>query len=302
MAGFKELRTRIESVKSTHKITSAMKLVAASRLRKAEGLLHKSEFYNHNLAANAYRLLHQMKTDDVAYVYPELMTMRANPLNYLLLVFTSDRGLCGNFNQLVAKQAIARAEELLEQGKEVQIICAGKKGKDIIKRKHPSLIVDCIEDIAHKGVKYYEGVDLAERITKMFKNKEIDVCEVVATNFKSVMNRENYCHQVLPIKIEEFPYNKVNEPMTIIRGAFYEYEPNKLELLTHMMPLLLRATMFQVIANSQACEHGARMTSMDNATNNAKDMMSGLTLKYNRLRQNAITTELIEIIAGAEAL
>ncbi len=305
MPGFKELRTRIESVKSTCKITSAMKLVAASRLRKAQGLLEKSEFYNHNLAANAFRLLTQIRQDEeagISYIYPQTMTLRKNASKYLLMVFSSDRGLCGGFNSNIAKRAISRVEELLAEQKDIKIICVGKKAKDIIKRSYPDLIIDTIENIAHKGVKYYEGVDLAERMINMYNNKEIDICEVIGTKFVSAMTRDIYCYQVLPFSIETLPYNKEHEPTTIVRGAFYEYEPNKLQLLEHMLPLLLRATMFQIIANSQASEHGARMISMDSATDNAKDMLSSLTLKYNRMRQNAITTELIEVISGAEAL
>ncbi len=305
MAGFKELRTRIESVKSTHKITSAMKLVAASRLRKAEGLLEKSEFYNHNLAASAFRLLTQIKDDEqsgLSYIYPQTMTLRKNANKYLLMVISSDRGLCGGFNSNIAKKTIARIEELQANQAEVKIICVGKKAKDIIKRSYPDLIIDTIENIAQKGVKYYEGVDLAERITHMYNAKEIDICEIIGTRFISAMSRDVYCYQVLPFSIETLPYNREHEPTTIVRGAFYEYEPNKMQLLEHMLPLLLRATMFQVIANSQASEHGARMISMDSATDNAKDMLSNLTLKYNRMRQNAITTELIEVISGAEAL
>lgn len=306
MAGFKHLRNRIETVKSTCKITSAMKLVAASRLRKSQGLIEKCQFYNHNILASANRIIYEMREEEkssgISYIYPDLMKINPDAKTYLLVLFTSDRGLCGNFNSSNAKEAIARIEALQSEGKNVQVFCIGKRGKDILKRKYGHLILETYEGIAKKGAKYFESTDIALKILDMYKNKTIDICEIISPKFYSVMNREIKSRQALPIMVEEFEYNKLRLPTSIVHGAFYDYEPNKLEILEGLLPLIFKGSLFQAVVHSQASEHGARMTSMDNATRNAKDMISSLTLKYNGLRQTAITTELIEIISGAEAL
>ena len=306
MAGLKELRTRIESIKSTEKITSAMKMVAAARLRRSQGLIDKCRFYNNNILASANRVLLELRQAEqkknIRFVYPELMRGNGKSENYLLVVFTSDRGLCGSYNSNVAREAAKRIEGLKEKGKNVKILCVGKKGRDILKRKYADLIVDTIEGIAKKGAKYYEAVDLGQRILDLYKQGEMDVCEVVCSRFRSAINREIVTEQVFPVVVEDFEYNRLHAPINVYKGAFYDYEPGLLELLESMLPLIFRSSLFQAIVHSQASEHGARMTSMDNATRNAKDMISGLTLRYNRIRQTAITTELVEIIAGAEAL
>lgn len=306
MAGLKELRTRIESIKSTEKITSAMKMVAAARLRRSQGLIDKCRFYNNNILASANRVLLELRQAEqkknIRFVYPELMRGNGKSENYLLVVFTSDRGLCGSYNSNVAREAAKRIEALKEEGKNVKILCVGKKGRDILKRKYADLIVDTIEGIAKKGAKYYEAVDLGQRILDLYKQGEMDVCEVVVSRFRSAINREIVTEQVFPVVVEDFEYNRLHAPVNVYKGAFYDYEPGLLEILDAMMPLIFRSSLFQAVVHSQASEHGARMTSMDNATRNAKDMISGLTLRYNRIRQTAITTELVEIIAGAEAL
>ena len=306
MAGLKELITRIESIKSTEKITSAMKMVAAARLRRSQGLIDKCRFYNNNILASANRVLLELRQAEqkknIRFVYPELMRGNGKSENYLLVVFTSDRGLCGSYNSNVAREAAKRIEALKEEGKNVKILCVGKKGRDILKRKYADLIVNTIEGIAKKGAKYYEAVDLGQRILDLYKQGEMDVCEVVVSRFRSAINREIVTEQVFPVVVEDFEYNRLHAPVNVYKGAFYDYEPGLLEILDAMMPLIFRSSLFQAVVHSQASEHGARMTSMDNATRNAKDMISGLTLRYNRIRQTAITTELVEIIAGAEAL
>lgn len=306
MAGLKELRTRIETIKSTQKITSAMKLVAASRLRRAQASIDKSSFYNHNLLASANRVYFELKQEELAkgisYVYPKLMRGTGKADTYLLIVFTSDRGLCGSYNASVAKAAAKRIEELKAEGKEIKILCVGKKGRDILRRKYADLIVKTLEGIGKKGAKYYEATDIAQVIMEAYDKGEVDVCEVVVSHFVSALNRDVKAGQILPVMIEEFEYNKLNLPTNVVNGAFYDYEPGKMELLDGLLPMIFRASVFQAIVHSQASEHGARMTSMDNATRNAKDMIAKLTLRYNRIRQTAITTELIEIISGAEAI
>lgn len=306
MAGMKELRTRIESIKSTQKITSAMKLVAASRLRRAQGLIDKSSFYNNNLVSSANRVYYELRQEEaakgVSYIYPKLLCGTGKNKTCLLIVFTSDRGLCGGYNSNVAKAAAKRIEELTAEGTEVKILCVGKKGRDILKRKYAALIVKTLEGLGKKGAKYYEATDIAQLILEAYDKGEIDRCEVVVSYFISAITRQVKTGPILPVMIEEFEYNKLNLPTNVVNGAFYDYEPDKMELLAGLLPLIFKASLFQAIVHSQASEHGARMTSMDNATRNAKDMISRLTLKYNRIRQTAITTELTEIISGAEAI
>lgn len=306
MAGLKELRTRIESIKSTQKITSAMKLVAASRLRRAQGLIDKSSFYNNNLVSSANRVYYELRQEEaakgVSYIYPKLLRGTGKCKICLLIVFTSDRGLCGGYNSNVAKAAAKRIEELTAEGTEVKILCVGKKGRDILKRKYAALIVKTLEGLGKKGAKYYEATDIAQLILEAYDKGEIDRCEVVVSHFVSAITRQVKVGPILPVMIEEFEYNKLNLPTNVVNGAFYDYEPDKMELLAGLLPLIFKASLFQAIVHSQASEHGARMTSMDNATRNAKDMISRLTLKYNRIRQTAITTELTEIISGAEAI
>ncbi len=306
MAGLKELRTRIGTIKSTQKITSAMKMVAAARLRKSQGLIAKSEFYTHNILASANRVLFELKQQEeatgVSFVYPRLMRGTGSDKKYLLLVFTSDRGLCGSYNANVAKEAARRIDELKAEGKEVFVYCVGKKGRDILKRKYADLIVGTKEGVSSKGAKYYEASDIGYYILDAYNKGEIDVCEVVVSHFRSAINREVKVGPLLPVRIEDYEYNRLHIPTNVVRGAFYDYEPGKMELLEGLLPLIFRGSIFQAIVHSQASEHGARMTSMDNATRNAEEMINKLTIKYNHIRQNAITTELIEIISGAEAL
>ena len=306
MAGLKELRTRISTVKSTSKITSAMKMVAAARLRRSQSLIGKSEFYNNNLLSCANRVIYELKQQEEAtgnaIDWPKMMKEPENPQKYLLLVFTSDRGLCGSFNAGVAKEAARRIEELKSEGKEVSIYCIGKKGRDILKSRYGDLIIKTKEGVAAKGAKYYEASDIGYDVLDAYVEGKADVCEIIYSRFKSAISREIIVQQALPLKIEDFDYNKLHLPTNVVRGAFYDYEPDMMSLLEGMLPLIFRGVIFKAVVHSQASEHGARMTSMDSATRNAEDMINKLTIKYNRIRQTAITTELTEIISGAEAL
>ena len=299
MAGLKELRTRIETIKSTQKITSAMKMVAASSLRKAQGLIASRE----NILSPLENVVSEFRTleqNGTFVKWPRMIAGSENDRTYLLLVFTSDRGLCGNFNASVAKVAARRIEELQNAGKEVKVACIGRKGYSILKRRYAANIVRDIDGIAKKGARYDESAVIANYAYDDFMMRNIDVCEAVYSEFHSAINREIVVKQLLPLRFSERAESGT-EPV-LVNGAAYEYEPYKMEVLGQSLPLLYKASVFEAIIHSQASEHGARMTSMDNATRNAKDMISRLTLKYNRMRQTNITTELIEIIAGAEAL
>lgn len=303
MAGLKELRTRIESIKSTQKITSAMKMVAASSLRKAQGLIASSVPYRENILSPLENVVSEFRTleqNGTFVKWPRMIAGSENDRTYLLLVFTSDRGLCGNFNASVAKVAARRIEELQNAGKEVKVACIGRKGYSILKRRYAANIVRDIDGIAKKGARYDESAVIANYAYDDFMMRNIDVCEAVYSEFHSAINREIVVKQLLPLRFSERA-EAGTEPV-LVNGAAYEYEPYKMEVLGQSLPLLYKASVFEAIIHSQASEHGARMTSMDNATRNAKDMISRLTLKYNRMRQTNITTELIEIIAGAEAL
>ena len=303
MADLKELRTRIETIKSTQKITSAMKMVAASSLRKAQGLIASSVPYRENILSPLENVVSEFRTleqNGTFVKWPRMIAGSENDRTYLLLVFTSDRGLCGNFNASVAKVAARRIDELQTAGKEVKVACIGRKGYSILKRRYAANIVRDIDGIAKKGARYDESAVIANYAYDDFMMRNIDVCEAVYSEFHSAINREIVVKQLLPLRFSERA-EAGTEPV-LVNGAAYEYEPYKMEVLGQSLPLLYKASVFEAIIHSQASEHGARMTSMDNATRNAKDMISRLTLKYNRMRQTNITTELIEIIAGAEAL
>ena len=302
MAGLKELRTRIGSIKSTQKITSAMKMVAAARLRRAQDVLAKSQQYSNDMLTVVGRLYKEMrqeeKENDLAYVYPKMLLEPDYAEQYLLVVFSSDRGLCGSYNAYVIREAMRRIKELRGQGKKVRVLCIGKKAGDALKHRIADLDIEVLAGVAAKGPDFKELQAICEKILLGYTRLEFDVCEVIYTHFNSAINREVKLQRFLPYHIdledERFD-NKVN-------NAVYEYDASKQKVLVDVLLMLMTSVFFQDLLNAQASEHGARMTSMDNATRNASDMIAKLTLNYNRLRQTAITTELIEIISGAEAL
>ena len=304
MAGLKELRTRISSITSTQKITSAMKMVAAARLKRAQELLSHSADYEAGLLTIAGRLYKEMKTikeeTGRGFNYPLIMKPHSKEDSYLLVVFASDRGLCGSYNAYVVKDALRRIDELQHEGKSVKVLCIGKKIGDALKAKHPELIFDVLTGVAAKGANYKEAEQFVELLIRAFLSNEFDVCEVIYTYFNSAINREIKHRRLLPfvLDIDENDSRYDNH----VGNAFYGYDADREKVFNDIVIKLVVSDMFQFLVNSQASEQGARMTSMDNATRNANDMISKLTLKYNRLRQGAITTELIEIIAGAEAL
>ena len=303
MAGLKELRLRISSIASTQKITSAMKMVAAARLRKAQDMLQKSQVYNDDLTTIMGRLVKEMRQDEkdgkIVYLRPQIMQPRSEEKEFLLVVFSSDKGLCGNYNTNILKECVARINELRNEGRVVKVLSLGKKAGESIRRRFSDIEVEIVDDFAAKGPDYEETGSLVKRLTDDYGHS-FDVCEIVYTHFNSAIDREIRCEKFLPLSIEVDEQddrfdNKVS-------NAFYDYDGSKQGVLMDLVPLYVANLMFQKLLNSQTSEHGARMTSMDNATRNAKDMINKLTLKYNRLRQSAITTELIEIISGAEAL
>lgn len=302
MASLKELRTRIGSIKSTQKITSAMKMVAAARLRRAQEVLAKSQTYNENLLTVTGRLLREMRQEQDAgaadYFFPRLIQPVQKNDVYRLVVFSSDRGLCGSYNAYVLREAIRRIRELQNAGKTVKVLAVGKKAGDSLRRRFEGLDIEVLSGVAAKGADYQELQEIVEPLLAAYTEGQYDVCEVIYTHFTSAVTREVKCRQFVPFEID------TDEPRFDLKAgeAFYDYDAPKDKILVDVLLMTLTSVLFQNLLNAQASEHGARMTSMDNATRNAKEMISKLTLKYNRLRQNAITTELIEIISGAEAL
>lgn len=303
MAGLKELRNRIDAIKSTEKITSAMKMVAAARLRHAQDLLSKSQAYRDNIYQVAGRILFSFKKqaeeNENVVILPQLCNPKPDDKSYLLLVMSADRGLCGSYNAMIARRAVARIEELKAAGKEVMVICLGQRCYNTLKRNYSDIIIEHKESAANKGVEYNEAVEQANFLQDVFTKNYIDVCEVIYSHFHSALRRDVVNKKILPIDLESLLENL---PSDISGDAYYETEPSRDKVMEVLLPLIFREMIFDIMINSQASEQGARMTSMDNATRNAGDIISRLTLRYNRIRQTAITTELVEIIAGAEAI
>ena len=304
MAGLKELRVRISSIASTKKITSAMKMVAAARLRKANDALDKSEKYHQGILTVAGRIFKDMKDEEKnlgkTLNYPVIMQARSTIENHLLVAFSSDRGLCGSYNSYVLRETIKRINELEAEGKTVKVLCVGKKIGDSLKSKRPDVVWDVLTGVAQKGARYRDAEQIIEPLIVEYMSGGFDVCEVIYTYFNSPISREVKCRQLLPYAFDvDFDDKRFDNKLD---NAFYEYDAVEEKVFNDVVYMLMFSEVFQMLLNSQASEQGARMTSMDNATRNASDMIGKLTLKYNRLRQSAITTELVEIISGAEAL
>ena len=301
MAGLKELRGRIAAIKSTEKITSAMKMVAASRLRRAQDILIKSEKYRSSVYDTISRIHNSIQKQSLEPIELKptfLCQQKEKQDRYLLVVLTSDKGLCGSYNSSIGKVAIKRLEELLALGKDVKVITLGRRGYNILRRHHQQYIYRNAESVVNKGVEYSEAISLADEVEAMFQKDEIDVCEVVYSRFKSALSRDIKSEQILPFDLKKV----MTDATDMHNDSGYDFEPECNILLETLVPMAFREFIFDIMINSQASEQGARMASMDNATRNAGDMINKLTLRYNRLRQGAITTELTEIIAGAEAI
>lgn len=303
MAGLKELRTRLNAVKSTKKITTAMKLVAAAKLKKAVSAMEKNSFYATIVGNAVARVLLEYKKEQiqkkVRHILPPIFHEAKNPKNYLLIVFSSERGLCGSYNQNVAKAAVWRVQNLLQEGKNVKIVCYGKKAYDILKKNHASMIVHHEASYAGGGILYAEAVQMLEKIKTIYQNEALDVCEIVHGRFLSAGHYEAGAVRVFPLDAEQMI---TDENLDHVGPAYFDYKSSKDEVLEKAAQKLLINNVYRAMLGAEASEQGARMLAMDNATQNALNMTQTLTLKYNTLRQSAITTELTEIISGAEAL
>ena len=298
MPSLKDLRVRIDSVKSTQKITSAMKMVAAAKLRRAQESAEAARPY----AARMERMLGSLASSlGGGKGAPKLLAGTGEDQTHLLVAFTANRGLCGGFNGSIVRRVRELAHQLIDDGKAVKILCVGRKGHDVLKNEFPAEIVGSIEDIGQRHVEYSEAIGVSNRIIELFDAKEFDVCTVVFNRFKSAMTQIVTPQQLIPFvpaEEEESPEAKADGGSKPV----YIFEPEESEILETLLPRNLGVQIFQALLESAASEHGARMTAMDSATRNAGDMIDNLTLTYNRTRQAFITKELIEIISGAEAL
>ena len=294
MPSLKDLRNRITSVKATQKITSAMKLVAASKLRRAQEQAEAGRPYAERMA----RMLSSL-AQGVEGGGPRLMAGTGKDDVHLLLVVTSDRGLCGAFNASIVREARRQIQRLLSEGKTVKLLTVGRKGRDLLRRDYSALMVQSWEDVGRRRLAFSEAQTVAERILDLFEAGEFDVASIVYNRFRSAIAQIVTVQQVIPFSIPETSQQAADADEL---KALYEFEPNEEEILADLLPRNLSIQVYRSLLESAASEQGARMTAMDNATRNAGDMIGRLTLTYNRTRQANITKELIEIISGAEAL
>jgi len=300
MASLKDLRSRISSVKSTRKITSAMKMVAASRLRKAQEAAENSRPF----AERMDRMLGTLAGSVVGTPgAPRLLAGTGENQRHLLVVMSSNRGLCGGLNGAVVRNTRALIRELQADGKDVRVLCVGRKGRDALKRDYAPLILDTLEDFGRHVITYAEAEVVAQRVLDMFEGGEFDVCTMVYNRFRSAISQIITRQQLIPFPVPEGANE--NEPAAekdATLKALYDFEPSEEGILDDLLPLNVKTQVFRAMTENYASEQGARMTAMDNASRNASDMIDDLSLQYNRTRQAMITKELIEIISGAEAL
>tara|TARA_Y100001960_G_scaffold327420_1_gene413766 strand:- start:394 stop:1215 length:822 start_codon:yes stop_codon:yes gene_type:complete len=273
-----------------------MQMVAASKLRRAQEQAESGRPYANHMRRMISSLMSALTNPDDA---PDLMVGRGEETVHLLVVATSERGLCGSFNTNIVRRARLRISTLLDSDREVKILCIGKKGRDMLRRDYEAHIIDTIDMSEVRRLGFSDVAPIAERITDMFAAGEFDACSLFFSQFKSVLSQEVTEHQLIPVSVPEAS----EEDMTLEgTDAMYEYEPEEDEILTELLPRNLAVQVYSALLENAASEQGARMTAMDNATRNAGEMIDKLTLVYNRTRQAIITKELIEIISGAEAL
>ena len=294
MANLKELRNRISSVSSTQKITKAMQMVAASKLRRAQENVETARPYSDKLGDILNNLSASFSSQDNA---PELLAGNGNDKSHLLIIATSERGLCGGFNTSIVKLAKEHILQLKEEGKEIKLIIIGKKGKELLQRDFGQEIIDIYDFSEVKDLGFIEAEKVAENILSLFEEGKFDICSLYFAKFDSVLSQVPVCQKLIPFDIE----SEVNEEKDI-ENICYEYEPDEEDILKELLPKNLSVQILRALLENVASEFGARLTAMDNATRNASDMIDDLTITYNRSRQASITSELIEIISGAEAL
>jgi len=291
MASLDDLKKRISSVKSTQKITKAMKMVAASKLRRAQENAEKGRPYSDKMN-NIILNLSTNITDKESS--PKLLVGTGEDKVHLCVVMTSDRGLCGGFNTNIIKKAKLYFQKVLDEGKVLKIITVGSKGYDQLKRSYKDNIVEKISFKESKYVNYFDADKVGKIIIDKFEKKEFDVCAIFYNQFKNVITQIPQEQQIIPLKNSETEGSSSEDN--------YEFEPEEDEILSNLLPKNISTQIFKAMLENSASEQGSRMSAMDNATRNAGEMVDKLTIQYNRSRQAAITKELIEIISGAESL
>ena len=291
MASLDDLKKRIASVKSTQKITKAMKMVAAAKLRKAQESAERGRPYSEKMNNVILNLSSGISDKENA---PKLLSGTGKDKVHLCVVMTSDRGLCGGFNSNIIKKAKLFFNKLAEEGKELKIITVGSKGNDQLKRVYGKQIIEKISFKNSKNVNYFDAEKVGKMIIEKFEKEEFDVCTIFYNQFKNVITQIPQAQQIIPLKSE-------NEEMAKSEDS-YEFEPDEDEILSNLLPKNISTQIFKAMLENSASEQGSRMSAMDNATRNAGEMVDKLTIEYNRSRQAAITKELIEIISGAESL
>ena len=291
MPSLDDLKKRITSVKSTQKITKAMKMVAAAKLRKAQENAEKGRPYSDKMNNIILNLSNSISDKESS---PKLLTGSGEDKIHLCIVMTSDRGLCGGFNTNIIKKAKLYFQNILDQGKILKIITVGSKGYDQLKRTYKDNIIEKISFKESKYVNYFDADKVGKIIIYKFEKKEFDVCTIFYNQFKNVITQIPQEQQIIPLKTSDSEGNSSEDN--------YEFEPEEDEILSNLLPKNISTQIFKAMLENSASEQGSRMSAMDNATRNAGEMVDKLTIQYNRSRQAAITKELIEIISGAESL
>ncbi len=292
MASLDDLKKRISSVKSTQKITKAMKMVAAAKLRRAQESAEKGRPYSNKMNNIILNLSNGIADKENA---PKLLIGSGENKTHLCVVLTSDRGLCGGFNSNIIKKAKSYFQKILNEGKTLKIITVGSKGYDQLKRVYKGNIIEKISFKESKNTNYFDADKVGKIIIDKFEKKEFDVCVIFYNQFKNVITQIPQKQQIIPLQASEKKEEFLSEDS-------YEFEPEEDEILSNLLPKNISTQIFKAMLENSASEQGSRMSAMDNATRNAGEMVDKLTIEYNRSRQAAITKELIEIISGAESL
>ena len=290
MANLKDLKTRINSVKSTQKITAAMKMVAAAKLRRAQEAAESGRPYANRMRRVTANLAAKADVNSA----PALLVGNGKSATHLLVVISADRGLCGGFNGSITRQTRTEVTRLQDEGKTVMLLMVGRKSADALRREYGKQFIDSFEGIQGTSVSFSDAASLGDTILTGFEAGDYDVCTMIYNKFVNAITQEITLTQLIPAEINAVDDSDAN--------VNYEYEPEEDELLDTLLPRILSTQIYSALLESSAAELAARMTAMDNATRNAGDLIDRLTLVYNRTRQAAITSELIEIISGAEAV
>ena len=299
MPSLKDLRLRIRSVRSTQKITSAMKMVAASRLRRAQEQAEAARPYAQRMERVLGSLAGRMTGLPGA---PALLVGTGKEETHLIIVATSDRGLAGGFNASILREARRQIRQIEAAGQKVMLLIIGRKGRDGLRRDYNPLIRDSLTEVGRRRLSFDEARDIAERVLLLYRSGGFDLCTIIYNRFRSAMTQIVTVQQLIPFASAAAEHTGPEPEVGVRAGAVYEFEPSEEEILDELLPKNLAVQIFTALLENAASEQGARMTAMDNATRNAGEMIDRLTRNYNRTRQAVITKELIEIISGAEAL